>query len=176
MQKTNISLKKPTYLFAATAVMLLLMTETKVIAEEALPFEFATSDKIHIIKATPQTPTKGAKQYFTGEVTVNRLFPVGDPLQLSGGYVTFAATARTAWHTHPQGQLLIITAGEGRVQQWQSPIIEVKVGDVVWFPAGVKHWQGAAPNSSMTHIALAKIVDGNSVQWLEKVTDKQYNP
>lgn len=156
-------------------LIVMLTVADKAIATDTPPFNFESSDKIHVIKAVPQTPAKGAAEYFTGNVEVSRLFPAGDSLQMSGGYVTFEAAARTAWHTHPQGQMLIITAGKGKVQQWQGAVIEVKQGDVVWFPAGVKHWHGAAPDSSMTHIALAKIVDGKSVQWMEKVTNQQYN-
>lgn len=130
---------------------------------------------IHIVRATNQTPTKGVATNFTGDVTVNRLFPADDPLKISGGYVTFQPKARTAWHKHPGGQMLIVTAGVGRVQQWGGPILEVREGDVVWFPAGVKHWHGATSDSGFTHISLADIVDGNSSEWLELVTDEQYN-
>ncbi|MDR1935234.1 MAG: cupin domain-containing protein [Candidatus Accumulibacter sp.] len=120
-------------------------------------------------------PSKGAEANFTGDVSVDRLFPANDPLSISGGYVSFAPGARTAWHTHPEGQMLIVTAGSGRVRQWGGPLLEIRQGDVVWFPAGVKHWHGAAPDASMTHIALAKIVDGKSSTWMEKVSDEQYN-
>lgn len=167
--------KKWWYWLTITGTALVFSIAGKAIAADTPQFNFEDSSKIHVIKAVSQAPTKGAAEYFTGKVEVNRLFPTGDSLQMSGGYVTFEAAARTAWHTHPQGQMLIITAGKGRVQQWQGPIIEVKQGDVVWFPAGVKHWHGAAPDSSMTHLALAKMVDGKSVQWMEKVTDTQYN-
>lgn len=133
------------------------------------------SETIHIVRGNTQAPTKGDSNNFTGDVTVNRLFPSNDPLSISGGYVSFAPGARTAWHSHPQGQMLIITAGSGRVQQWAGPIIEVKEGDVVWFPPNVKHWHGAMPNQAMTHISLAQIVKGKSSNWYEKVTDIQYN-
>jgi 4-carboxymuconolactone decarboxylase len=95
-------------------------------------------------------------------------------IRLSGARVTFEAGARTAWHTHPLGQLLIVTAGTGRVQRWGDPIDEIRQGDVVWIPPGQKHWHGAAPNSSMTHIAIVEQLDGQSVDWMEKVTDAQY--
>jgi quercetin dioxygenase-like cupin family protein len=134
-----------------------------------------SGDTIHIIRGGALTQSKGPEANFTGDVTVDRLFPSNDPLGISGGYVSFAPGARTAWHTHPQGQMLIVAAGSGRVQQWGGPLLEVKQGDVVWFPAGVKHWHGAAPDGAMTHIALAKIVDGKSATWMEKVTDAQYN-
>ena len=96
-------------------------------------------------------------------------------MNISGGYVSFEAGARTNWHTHPLGQLIIISEGSGRVQQWGGPMIEVNVGDVVWFPPNVKHWHGAAPNSPMTHNSLAEIADGKSSVWMERVTDDQYN-
>jgi len=130
--------------------------------------------KIHVIRDNTNIVTKGALDRFTGDVTVARLFPADDPLKISGGYVSFAPTARTAWHTHPNGQMLIVTSGKGRVQQWGEPVIEIGQGDVVWFPAGIKHWHGAASDSALTHISLADIVDGRSSDWLELVTDEQY--
>ncbi len=130
---------------------------------------------IHIVRGGTMPQSKGAEANFTGDVSVDRLFPANDPLSISGGYVRFAKGARTAWHTHPEGQMLIVTAGSGRVQQWGKPMLEVQQGDVVWFPAGVKHWHGASSDSSMTHIALAKIVDGKSATWMEKVSNDQYN-
>jgi 4-carboxymuconolactone decarboxylase len=113
-------------------------------------------------------------QTFTGSAQVEMLFEAIDPSHASGGSVTFEAGARTAWHTHPRGQILIITAGVGRVQRWGDPIEEVRAGDVVRNPAGQKHWHGASPRSSMTHIAISEQRDGSVVQWMEKVTDEQY--
>lgn len=130
--------------------------------------------KIHVVRATTEPASKGAPDRFTGDVSVNRLFPADDALKISGGYVSFAPKARTAWHAHPNGQMIIVTEGKGRVQQWGEPVIEIGLGDVVWFPAGVKHWHGAAPDSKLTHISLADIVDGKSSDWLELVTDEQY--
>lgn len=132
-------------------------------------------DKIHVVRATTQPPSKGAADRFTGDVSVNRLFPGDDALKISGGYVSFAAKARTAWHSHPNGQMIIVTEGKGRVQQWGEPVIEIGLGDVVWFPPGIKHWHGAAPDSALTHISLADIVDGKSSDWMELVSDDQYN-
>jgi 4-carboxymuconolactone decarboxylase len=117
----------------------------------------------------------GSPKFFTGSVKVEQLFPVIVPSQVSGGIVTFAPGARSAWHTHPLGQVLIITAGTGRVQMEGSPIQVVHAGDVVIIPAHVKHWHGAAPDSSMSHIAIQDNLDGNAVDWLEPVTDQQYN-
>ncbi len=111
---------------------------------------------------------------FTGSVRVEMLFEALDPSHASGGYVTFEPRARTAWHSHPRGQILIVTAGIGRVQQWGGPIEEIRAGDVVRIPAGQKHWHGASPQSSMTHLAVSEHRDGTTVEWLEKVTDQQY--
>jgi 4-carboxymuconolactone decarboxylase len=117
----------------------------------------------------------GPAKTFTGAVKVEQLFPADAPSRVSGGTVTFSPGARTNWHTHPFGQILLITAGTGRVQMDGGPIQEVHAGDVVRIPAHVKHWHGAAPGSSMTHIAIQDNLDGNAVDWLEPVTDQQYN-
>lgn len=114
-------------------------------------------------------------QNFTGGARVEMLFEAVDPSRASGGLVTFEPGARTAWHTHPRGQILIITAGTGRVQRWGDPIEEVRVGDVVRIPAGQKHWHGASPQASMTHLAISEHRDGSVVQWMEPVSDEQYN-
>src|SRR5688572_21146615 len=112
---------------------------------------------------------------FTGAARVEMLFETLNPLHASGGSVTFEPGARTAWHSHPAGQILIVTAGIGRVQRWGERIEEIRTGDVVRIPAGQKHWHGASPQASMTHIAITEPRDGMSVQWMEKVTDEQYN-
>lgn len=112
---------------------------------------------------------------FTGSVRVEMLFEALDPSHASGGYVTFEPRARTAWHSHPRGQILIVTAGTGRVQQWGGPIEEIRAGDVVRIPAGQKHWHGASPQASMTHIAISEHRDGTVVEWMEQVSDDQYN-
>jgi 4-carboxymuconolactone decarboxylase len=112
---------------------------------------------------------------FTGRASVEMLFEALDPSDASGGSVTFEPGARTAWHSHPGGQILIVTAGTGRVQQWGGPIEEIRPGDVVRIPAGLKHWHGASPQVSMTHIAITRQRDGAAVQWMEKVSDEQYN-
>jgi quercetin dioxygenase-like cupin family protein len=118
--------------------------------------------------------TKGPEAYFTGAVRVDPVFQVGDPVRLNGGSVTFESGARTAWHTHPLGQTLIITAGCGWVQTEGGPIEEVRPGDVVWFPPGEKHWHGATSTTGMTHIAVQESLDGKNVDWMEKVSDAQY--
>jgi quercetin dioxygenase-like cupin family protein len=107
-------------------------------------------------------------------VRVDPLFPARDPGRTSGGSVTFEPGARSAWHTHPLGQILIVTAGVGRVQQWGGLAQEIRPGDIVWIPPGVKHWHGAAPTTAMTHIAIQEHVDGKVVDWMEKVSDEQY--
>jgi 4-carboxymuconolactone decarboxylase len=111
---------------------------------------------------------------FTGSVRVEMLFEAVDPSHASGGYVTFEPRARTAWHVHPRGQILIVTAGVGRVQRWGGPIEEIRAGDVVRIPAGEKHWHGASAQSSMTHLAISEHRDGRAVEWLEQVSDEQY--
>jgi 4-carboxymuconolactone decarboxylase len=117
----------------------------------------------------------GPAANFTGDVRVQMLFEAVDPSHASGGSVTFAAGARTAWHSHPGGQILIVTAGTGRVQLWGHPIEEIRAGDVVRIPAGEKHWHGASPHSSMTHLGITEVRDGTAVQWMEHVSDEQYN-
>jgi 4-carboxymuconolactone decarboxylase len=112
---------------------------------------------------------------FTGDVRVERLYDAVDPSHSSGGFVTFAPGARTAWHSHPGGQILLVTAGTGRVQLWDQPIEEIRAGDVVRIPAGVKHWHGASPRASMTHLGITEQRDGTVVRWMETVSDEQYN-
>jgi quercetin dioxygenase-like cupin family protein len=118
--------------------------------------------------------TTPPEAYFTGAVRVEPVFQVGDPVRLNGGSVTFEPGARTAWHTHPLGQTLIITAGLGWVQTEGGPIEEVRPGDVVFFPPGEKHWHGATPTTAMTHIAVQESLNGKNVDWMEKVSDEQY--
>ena len=117
---------------------------------------------------------KGPTEYFTGAVRVDPLFGPPDPARASGSSVTFEPGARTAWHAHPLGQTLIVTAGCGRVQREGGPVEEIRPGDVVWIPPGVKHWHGAAPTTAMTHIAIQEKFDGKVVEWMEKVSDPEY--
>jgi quercetin dioxygenase-like cupin family protein len=127
------------------------------------------------IKRTGSQPSrKGPAEYFTGAVRIDPLFQAPDPARVSGGSVTFEPGARTAWHTHPLGQTLLITAGFGWVQREGGPIEEVRPGDVVWFPPGLKHWHGATPTTAMTHIAIQEALNGKNVDWMEKVSDDQY--
>jgi 4-carboxymuconolactone decarboxylase len=129
---------------------------------------------IRILRSGSQPSRQGVAENFTGSVRVDPLFQAIAPARTSGALVTFEPGARTAWHTHPLGQILIVTAGTGRVQRWGDPVEEIHQGDVVWIPPGQKHWHGASPNSSMTHIAIVEALDGKTVAWMEKVSDAQY--
>ena len=117
---------------------------------------------------------KGPADWFTGMVRVDPLFQAPNPARVAAATVTFEPGARTAWHTHPLGQTLVVTAGCGRAQRWGGPLEEIRPGDVVWFPAGEKHWHGAAPTTAMTHVAIHEHLDGKAVDWLEHVDDAQY--
>jgi quercetin dioxygenase-like cupin family protein len=112
--------------------------------------------------------------YFTGHVRVDPLFHAPDPARVVGACVTFEPGARTAWHTHPLGQTLIVVSGYGRAQRWGGPIEEIHPGDVVWIPPGEKHWHGASPTTALTHLAIQEQLDGKTVDWLEQVSDAQY--
>ena len=128
-----------------------------------------------ISQAGSQPSVKGPAEYFTGDVRIDPLFPANDSAPCSGAYVTFEPGARSAWHIHPKGQHLLVTAGVGRTGEWGGTVEEIKTGDVIWCPPGVKHWHGASPSTAMTHIALTGTVNGKNVEWMEKVTDEQYN-
>ena len=116
----------------------------------------------------------GPAEWFTGRVRVDPLFQAPDPARVLGASVTFEPGARTAWHTHPLGQTLIVTAGAGRAQRWGGPIEQIRPGDVIWIPPGEKHWHGAAATTAMTHIAIQEQLNGKAVEWMEKVSDEQY--
>lgn len=133
------------------------------------------AQSLGITRASSRAPRPAPPENFTGAVTVDMLFNARDPSHASGGSVTFAPGARTAWHTHPRGQILIVTAGTGRVQLWGGPIEEIRTGDVVQIPPDQKHWHGASPRESMTHLAISEHRDGVGVQWMEQVSDDQYN-
>jgi quercetin dioxygenase-like cupin family protein len=121
-----------------------------------------------------QPSSKGPADWFTGTVRIDPLFQANAPARVAGASVTFEPGARTAWHTHPLGQTLIVTSGCGCAQRENGPIEEMHPGDVVWFPPGEKHWHGAAPTTAMTHIAIQENLDGKVVEWMEKVSDEQY--
>ena len=122
-----------------------------------------------------QPSTKGPVDWFTGTVRIDPLFQANSPARAAGATVTFEPGARTAWHTHPLGQTLIVVSGCGWAQREGGPIEEIRPGDVVWFAPGEKHWHGAAPTTAMTHIAIQEAQDGKMVDWMEKVTEDQYN-
>jgi len=133
-----------------------------------------SKQQMAIARAGTQASIAGPAQNFTGRVRIDPLFNAEAPATASGAYVTFEPNARSDWHTHPKGQVLLVTAGVGRVQQWGGQVQEIRPGDVVSTPPGVKHWHGAAPTTSVTHIAIQESVDDKNVEWLEKVSDEQY--
>jgi quercetin dioxygenase-like cupin family protein len=129
---------------------------------------------MQITKSGTQPSAKGPADWFTGAVRIDSPFQRQAPARVGGAIVTFESGARTAWHTHPLGQTLIVTAGYGRVQRDGGSIEEIRAGDIVWFEPGEKHWHGASPTTAMTHIAIAEMLDGKAVEWMEKVSDEQY--
>jgi quercetin dioxygenase-like cupin family protein len=129
---------------------------------------------MEIRRSGSQPSEKGPAEWFTGTVRIDPLFRSPDPARAAGAAVTFEPGARTAWHTHPLGQTLVVVAGAGRVRRWDGPIEEIRPGDVVLIAPGEKHWHGAGPTTAMTHIAIQERLDGAAVQWLEHVTDEQY--
>ena len=132
-------------------------------------------EAIRVSRNGAQSSQAAPADHFTGAVRIDASFPPNAADRLSGARVRFEPGARTAWHTHQSGQLLIVTAGTGRVQRWGDPVDEIRPGDVIWIPAGQKHWHGSAPNSPMTHIAVVQQLDGKSVDWMESVSDAQYS-
>ena len=132
------------------------------------------NSNMEIKRSGSQPSNKGPADWFTGTVRIDSPFKGSDPARVSGAIVTFEPGARTAWHTHPLGQTLIVTAGCGRVQREGGLIEEIHPGDMVWFPPGEKHWHGATPTTAMTHIAIQENLDGKVVDWMEKVSDEQY--
>ena len=129
---------------------------------------------MEIKRVGSQASGKGPTDWFTGTVRVDPLFQAPEPARVSGAHVTIEPGARTAWHTHPLGQTLIVTSGCGCAQREGGPIEEIRPGDVVWFAAGEKHWHGATKSTAMSHIAIQESLNGNAVAWMEKVTDEQY--
>lgn len=127
-----------------------------------------------ISRASSRSAVRGPGEWFTGTVWLDRLLDAPEPARVAGASVTFEPGARTAWHTHPLGQTLIVTAGCGWTQRWGGPVEEIQLGDVVWIPPGEKHWHGATASSAMTHIAIQEKLEGKAVEWLEQVTQEQY--
>lgn len=128
-----------------------------------------------VIRAGSQPSATGPAENFTGRIRVDPLWTADERLNASGVWVTFEPGARSAWHTHPAGQRLVVISGVGRVQQWGKPVQEIRPGDVVECPPGVKHWHGAAPTTAMTHLAVIGVIGGKNVEWMEQVSDAQYN-
>jgi quercetin dioxygenase-like cupin family protein len=133
------------------------------------------TDSLKIIKPKEHTLSRGPVETFTGEVNFAMLFEGENPSTMSAGYVSFECCARSAWHTHPKGQLLVVTEGSGLIQEWGKQIRRIQKGDTIWTPPDVKHWHGASPETTMTHLAIQESLNGKSVEWMEKVTDVEYN-
>ena len=132
------------------------------------------TNEMDIKRIGSQPSTKGSGEYFTGTVRIDPLFQANNPARAVGASVTFEPGSRTAWHTHPLGQTLIITTGCGLVQRWDGPVEQIRPGDVVWIPPGEKHWHGATSTTAMTHIAIQEQLGCKTVDWMEKVSDEQY--
>jgi quercetin dioxygenase-like cupin family protein len=142
--------------------------------EETEPLFSPKGRTMEIKRSGSQPSGKGPADWFTGAVRIDPLFDAPQPARVVGASVTFEPGARTAWHTHPLGQTLIVTAGCGWAQRWGGPVEEIWPGDVIWFPPGEKHWHGATTTSAVTHIAIQEKLDGKAVDWMEQVTDEQY--
>lgn len=128
-----------------------------------------------ITRAGEQASVAGSADFFTGRVRVDPVWPADANINASGAWVTFEPGARSAWHTHPAGQRLVVVSGVGLTQEWGKPVQMIRPGDVVWCPPGIKHWHGAAPSTAMTHLAVTGTVEGKNVNWMEKVSDEQYH-
>jgi quercetin dioxygenase-like cupin family protein len=129
---------------------------------------------MEIKRSGSQASTKGEAEHFTGAVRIDPLFQASEPARVVGAAVTFEPGARTAWHIHPLGQTLVVIAGSGRVRRWGDSVVEIHPGDVIWAPPGEKHWHGAAPTTAVTHIAIQEALNGKTADWMEKVSDEQY--
>lgn len=151
----------------ATTAAVATLGAAPVLAESA-------KESIVVARNGSQASMKGPEQWFTGPVRVNMLFQPQSPARTSAGQVTFEPGSRTAWHAHPLGQTLIVTAGKGWVQEWGAPKREIQPGDVVWIPPHVKHWHGAAASTALVHIAVQESLNGSNAEWMEKVSDAQY--
>src|SRR6185369_6319523 len=153
----------------------LFLTALILMAAASVGTQSTETQRLVITRNGSRAMERGPEANFTGDVRIERLFDAVDSSHASGGFVTFAPGARTAWHSHPAGQILIVTTGTGRVQVWGQQVEEIRAGDVVRIPAGVKHWHGASPGASMTHLGITEVRDGTAVQWMEKVSDEQYS-
>ena len=162
-----------------TATLLALAAATSAMANEQKTASHTDANNernstLEIVRRGSRPPEKGPADYFTGSVQIDSRFQRSDPARVGGATVTFQPGARTAWHTHPLGQTLIVTSGSGWVQREGGPKQDIRPGDIVWIPPGVKHWHGATSNAAMTHIAITEALNGNVVKWMEKVSDEQY--
>jgi 4-carboxymuconolactone decarboxylase len=157
-----------------TALWLFLLSIAPAQAEDTKTVSAGAAKTVEVTRSGSLPSAKGPAANFTGSVRADPLFRAEDPSRVSGGLVTFEPGARSAWHTHPLGQILIVTAGLGLVQQWGGPIQEIRPGDVVRIPPGVKHWHGATATTGMSHIAIQEWLDGKNVDWLEQVSSEQY--
>jgi len=162
------------HMLAATGGFALAGAETAAAQTPTLTVPTLRRNEMEIKRNGSQPSAKGSADYFTGAVRIDPLFEAPEPARVRGASVTFEPGARTAWHTHPLGQTLIVTAGVGRARRRGGPIEEIRPGDVVWFPPGEKHWHGAGPTTAMTHIAVQEALNGKVVDWMEKVSDEQY--
>lgn len=141
---------------------------------EASPQTQGNAPVMEITRKADQTTVDGPAEWFTGRVTISGQFQREAPSRVGGAIVHFEPGARTAWHVHPLGQTLIVTAGSGLAQAWGGPVRDIRAGDTIWFPPGEKHWHGASPATAMTHIAIQEALDGKAVDWMEHVSDEQY--
>jgi quercetin dioxygenase-like cupin family protein len=174
-QSTELARDRRTFLqTAGLTAALILAAYARIPSASRANMKSTSSMNMTITRNGSQPSGKGPAEWFTGTVRIDPLFQPKDSTRAAAASVTFEPGARTAWHTHPLGQTLIVTAGCGRVQVEGGPIEEIRPGDVVWFPPGVKHWHGAAPTTALTHIAIQEQLDGKVVDWLEHVTDAQY--
>jgi quercetin dioxygenase-like cupin family protein len=156
----------------STAMCVAVLQPAVVMAAEASE---GSSSAQQITRAGSQPSAAGPAANFTGRVRVDMIWPADDGINASGALVTFEPGARSAWHTHPAGQRLVAVSGMGLTQEWGKPVQEIRPGDVVWCPPGIKHWHGASPKTATTHLAVTGTADGKNVEWMEKVSDDQYN-
>jgi quercetin dioxygenase-like cupin family protein len=181
-RKRGIMITRRLMLAATSGLAALELTRTiaapdKLLAQAEAENRFATRPRQEAMKITrsqSQPSRKGPAEYFTGSVRIDSPFQGNDPARVGGAFVTFEPGARTAWHTHPLGQTLIVVFGCGWVRVEGGPKEEIRPGDIVWIPAGEKHWHGATADNGMTHIAIAEALDGKTVDWMEQVSEEQY--
>ena len=171
----NSILKNSKVLAASAATLSLLTTEVHAVDKSLVSPQVQTSNReVRVIHFGSQPSVRGSADYFSGTVRIDSPFQGTDAARVGGATVTFEPGARTAWHSHPLGQTLLVTAGVGQVQHWGGEVQEIKSGDIIWIPPHVKHWHGATASTAMTHIAIAEALDGKVVDWMEQVSDEQF--